>query len=286
MQRLQHISAEEGKDHGDWDLYLRQALFTFHAHTNQRLGSMPFFFQFSVEPVLPSTSVANTPLSRMEPAEAAEYRRGHVQDLSKYHTDTARKYHAALKRLAKSRDDPYPANPIIVGVLVMRIPLNHKSKLYPGWDGPFVILDSTEKDVYQLATANSHILENLVNVQCLRKLNEDEHEQYTGDFWAASSRLKLHDKYAQDQKALQDLDVELKKATIVNLEVQRLGKPAPLDGIAEIRSQMCQVERQLRSDKDLRPPLPHRLPQSLANVFSAYSHASVKRRDLFSFFSI
>ena len=104
-------------------------------------------------------------------------------------------------------------------------------------------LDSIEKDVYQLATANSHILKNLVNVQCLHKLNEDEHEQYTGDFWAASSRLKLYDKHAQDQKALQDLDVELKKVTIANLEAQRLSKPAPLDGIAEIRSQMCQIER-------------------------------------------
>ena len=101
---------------------------------------MPFFFQFSVEPVLPSTSVANTSLSRVEPAEAAEYRRGHVQDLSKYRTDAAKKYHVALERLAKSRDDSYPANPIIVGDLVMRIPLNRKLKLHPGWDGPFVIL--------------------------------------------------------------------------------------------------------------------------------------------------
>ena len=61
IQRLQRISAEEGNNRRDWDLYLRQALFTFHAHTNQRFGTTPFFLQFGVEPVLPSTSVANAP---------------------------------------------------------------------------------------------------------------------------------------------------------------------------------------------------------------------------------
>jgi len=40
----------------------------------------------------------------------------------------------------------------------MRAPLKRKSKLRPRWEGPFVVLDSTEKDVYQLATANGYIL--------------------------------------------------------------------------------------------------------------------------------
>ena len=135
----------------------------------------------------------------------------------------------------------------------MRSPRNRKSKLHPPWDEPFVVLDSTDKDVYQLATANGHILGNLVNVQRLRKLNETERKQYTGDFWAASKRLKLHDKRARDQKHLQDLDVELKKATIANLEAQKLGKPAPLDKIAEISTQRRQAEQRLRSDADPRP---------------------------------
>ena len=84
----------------------------------------------------------------------------------------------------------------------MRTPLNRKSKLHPKWDGPFVVLDSTDKDVYQIAIANGHILSNLVNAARLRKLNESERKQYTGDFWEASNRLKLHDQRARDQKQL------------------------------------------------------------------------------------
>ena len=254
IQRLQRISAEEGNDRRDWDLYLRQALFAFHAHTNQRLGSTPFFLQFGVEPVLPSTSVVNTPLTRVELAEATEHRQKHVQDLSKYRTEAAERYRTALERMAKSRDDSYPTSPIIIGDLVMRVTLNRKSKLHPPWDGPFVVLDSTDKDTYQLATANGHILENVVNADRLRKLNETERKQYTGDFWAASERLKLHDKRARDQTELHDLDVKLKNATIANLEAQKLGKPAPLDKVAEVSSQKRQLERQLQSDTDSGPP--------------------------------
>ena len=82
------------------------------------------------------------------------------------------------------------------------------------WDGPFVVLDSSDKIDYQLATANGHILENLVNVKRLRKLDKNERKQYTDDFWEASSRLKLHDKRAKDRKQLHDLDLQLKKATL------------------------------------------------------------------------
>ena len=254
QQRLQRISAEKGNDRRDWDLYLRQALFAFHAHTNKRLGSSPFFLQFGVEPVLPSTSLANTSLTRVELAEAVEHRRKHVQNLSKHRNDAAKKYYAALERLAKSRDDSsYLTTPILNGDLVMRSPLNRKTKLHPQWDGPFVVLDSSDKDVYQLATANGHILGNLVNVERLRKLDENERKQYTGDFWEASSRLKLHDQRAKDQKQLQDLDVQLKKATLDNLEAQKLGRPAPLDKIAEISSQKRQIEKELQSDPPAAP---------------------------------
>ena len=133
----------------------------------------------------------------------------------------------------------------------MRSPLNRKSKLHPGWDGPFVVLESSDKDTYQLATSNGHILENLVNLNRLRKLDENERKRYTGDFWAASERLKLHDRRARDQQQLQNLDDELRKATLANLEAQKLGKPAPLNQIAEISSRKRQVERQIA---DSSPP--------------------------------
>ena len=199
-RHLQCISAEKGNDRSDWDLYLRQALFAFHAHKNRRLGATPFYLQYGVEPVLPSTSIPNTPVTQVELAEAAEYRRHHVQDLSKHRTDAAKKYHTSLERLAKSTDDnSYSATPIIFGDLVMRASLNRKSKLHPRWDGPFVVLDSSEKDVYQLATANGHVLENLVNRKRLRKLDQDKRKQYTNNFWEASNRLKLHDERAHNQ---------------------------------------------------------------------------------------
>jgi hypothetical protein len=208
-------------------------------------------------------------------AEAVEYRRKHVQDLSKHRTDAAKKYHAALERLAKSRDNSaYFTTPIIHGDLVMRAPLNRKTKMHPKWDGPFVVLDSSDKDDYQLATANGHILENLVNVDRLRKLDENERKQYTGDFWEASSRLKLHDKRAKDQKQLQDLDVQLKKATLENLEAQKLGKPAPLNKIADLSSQRRQVEQELHSDPPsapaAAPPPPPDLGQRVRRLPSRF----------------
>ena len=253
VQRLQRISAEERHDKRRWDEYLRQAVFAFHAHVNRRTGQTPFFLQYGVEPVLPSTSVVNTPITLVELAEATQHRREHVQDLSKYRTEAAERYLAALERLAKSRDDSaYLQSPILAGDLVMRTPLNRKSKLHPRWDGPFVVLDSSDKDVYQLGTANGHILENLVNVSRLRKLDEPERRNYIGEFWDASSRLKVRDQRAKDQKQLHDLDVRLKEAMIANLEAQRRGEPAPLTQIADISSQRRQLERQLESE---RPPI-------------------------------
>jgi len=130
----------------------------------------------------------------------------------------------------------------------MRSPINRKTKLHPRWDGPFVVLDSTDKDVYQLGTANGYILENLVNVDRLRKLNESERRSYIGDFWDASSRLQAQDQRARAQGQLHELDVKLRKATIANLEAQCRGERAPLDQIAEISSQRRQLERELHSD--------------------------------------
>ena len=250
IQRLQWISAEEGHDKRRWDEYLRQAVFGFHAHVNRRTGQTPFFLQYGVEPVFPSTSVVNVPITRVELAEATQYRREHIQDLSKHRTEAARKYHTALERLVKSRDDSaYLQSPILLGDLVMRTPLNRKSKMHPRWDGPFVVLDSSDKDVYQLGTANGHILENLVNVSRLRKLDESERRSYIGDFWAASSRLKIRDQRAKDQRQLHDLDIRLRETTIANLEAQRRKEPAPLTEIAKISSQKRQLERQLESEK-------------------------------------
>jgi len=80
----------------------------------------------------------------------------------------------------------------------MREALNRKSKIHPRLDGPFVAIASTEKDVYQLSTPNGYILQNLVNLDRLRKLSLPEIEQYTSEFWHASKRLKLYDRQAKE----------------------------------------------------------------------------------------
>jgi hypothetical protein len=183
IERLQRISAEKGHKLEDWDLYVRQAIFAFHAHTNLRLSTSPFFLQYGVEPVLPSQPISSTPLTRVEVAEATQHRRQHVHDLSKYRTDVAQRYQTAIERLAKSRDDTaFMDGPIMPGDLVMRTPLNRKSKLHPKWDGPFVVLASTDTDVYQLATANGHILNNLINQARIRKLTLEEVDNYCNEF--------------------------------------------------------------------------------------------------------
>jgi hypothetical protein len=132
--------------------------------------------------VLPSTSVINAPITRVELAEAAQHRQQYVQDLTKYRTDAANKYQSALEQLVNARDDSAFQTPILIGDLVMRTPINNKSKLHPRWDGPFVVLDFSDKDVYQLGTANGYILNNFVNGSRLRKLSESERKSYIGDF--------------------------------------------------------------------------------------------------------
>lgn len=152
VQRLQRMSVD---DRNNWDQYLRRALFAFHAHTNARLGCSPFFLQYGVDPVLPSSATIQqeAPLSDVELEEARTARKTYVQDLQKYRTGAVDKYHAGLERIAAKLDE-YSKESIIPGDLVMReVPSG--SKMQPKWDGPFVVLASSDKDVYQLATDSS-----------------------------------------------------------------------------------------------------------------------------------
>jgi len=118
-------------------------------------------------------------------------RQHHVQNLGKYRTDAAEKYRDAFRKLADNRDDNYPEKAIAAGDLVMRKPINLRNKLWPSWDGPFVVVDYTDKDTYQLGSANGYIVRRLVNGERLRKLSEKELKKYRGEFWNASSRLKV-----------------------------------------------------------------------------------------------
>ena len=213
---------------------VRQALFAFATHTSRRFGATLFYMQYGVEPTLPFTSIIDLPITRVELAEAAEFRKNQVQDLSKYRTEAAKRYQTALKRLAAARDEMAFDSPIVPGDLIMREPLNRKSKLHPAWDGPFVVLESSESDAYQLSTANGHVLQNLVNGSRLRKLNLEERKRYVGEFWEASKRLRSQDERARQDRELRDIDMRLRKATLDNLEAQKRGERVTLDQHAQI----------------------------------------------------
>jgi transposase InsO family protein/uncharacterized protein (UPF0335 family) len=219
VKRLQRMTTE---DRENWDLYVRKALFAFHAHVNQRIGCSPFYLQYGIEPVLPSTSetLLEVPLTNVEQETAKLARQEYVQDLRKYRTEAADRYRMALERLASQRDEA-PTEPILAGNLVMRNIPNPKSKLHPQWDGPFVVLDVSDKDTYQLATANGYIVKNLINGARIRKLTADERTKYQNEFWNASERLKLHDRRAEREQQLHEVNKRLKEATLENLQAQR-----------------------------------------------------------------
>jgi hypothetical protein len=123
-------------------MYIPRALFAFHAHTNKRWGTSPFYLTYGIKPILPHQT--STPISRVERAEAAEQRRKALQTLQTHRTDAAKRYRAALKQLADQRDDTSFAGPIIEGDLVMRKVQSRKTKLHPKWDGPFVVYEVTD----------------------------------------------------------------------------------------------------------------------------------------------
>ena len=158
----------------------------------------------------------------------------------------------------------------MAGDLVMRDIPNPKSKLHPRWDGPFVILDASDKDTYQLATANGHIIKNLVNSARVRKLTVEERTQYRNEFWNASSRLRLHDKRAEQEQQLHDVNKRMREATLEHLQAQRrppaASPPAttsdnppprdPPDGlekVAEIVKEKRQLEQALKSAPEVVP---------------------------------
>src|SRR5579859_4055106 len=248
VQRLQRIGADDGHSVNEWDTYLPQALLAFHAHQNSRTGCSSFYLQYGIEPRLLITSMLISPATSLEIAQAKHDRRTYVQDLSKHRTDAGKKYREALEKLVLNRDESaFAKDPIMPGDLVMRSLLSRKSKLHPRWDGPFVVIDSTEKDVYQLATASGYKLQHLVNVARLRKLSADERAKYVGDFWAASERLKLHDRIAHDQGQLSDVNKRLAEATTRQLEAQQQGRRADLSEIADISKEKRDLEASLKN---------------------------------------
>jgi len=103
----------------------------------------------------------------------------------------------------------------------MRKPINLKNKLWPKWDGPFVVLEYTDKDTYQLGSSNRYVVRNLVNGARIRKLSSNELKKYRGGFWHASGRLKAVDERAKRENELHEAEMAMRKVALANMEAQR-----------------------------------------------------------------
>ena len=97
-----------------------------------------------------------------------QQRQHYIQNLGKYRTDAAQKYRDAFTRIADKHDENFD-KAITAGDLVMRKPINFRNKLWPKWDGPFVVVDYTDQNTYQLGSANGYVIRRLVNgeLSCL-----------------------------------------------------------------------------------------------------------------------
>jgi len=239
-RRLQRLCQDNSKE---WDDNLDQAKFAYLVHNNKRFGQSPFYLTYGTEPILPSeenTTPNDKPLSATELDEMQQRRQHHVQNLGKYRTDAAQKYRDAFAKLADTRDDNYIDKAISAGDLVMRKPINIRNKLWLKWDGPFIVVDYTDQNTYQLGTANGYIVRRLINGERLRKLSEKEVKRYRGEFWHASSRLKVYDERAKKENELHDAEIEMRKVALENMRLQKEAAElrAKADADAEEKAQV------------------------------------------------
>ena len=125
----------------------------------------PFKLQYGVEPQLPTAEAG--PVTRLEKAITIDNHQ-RIRNLAKYRAVAAECYNAAIQCLADAWDNTaFLTDLLRPDDLVMHFLITCKSKLYPKWDGPFVVLEVTDKDAVQLALANGYIINNLVNKACL-----------------------------------------------------------------------------------------------------------------------
>ena len=145
----------------------------------------------------------------------------------------------------EDRDEKYLESGIASGDLVMRKPINLKNKLWPKWDGPFVVLEYTDQNTYQLGSSNGYVVRNLVNGERIRKLTAKELKKYQGGFWHASGRLKVYDEKAKRENELHDAEMAMRKVALANMEAQR--KAAELKAQREVdHREMEKAEKEAR----------------------------------------
>jgi len=92
---------------------------------------------------------------------------------------------------AAQHEEEYREAGLGIGDLVKR---RHEAgtKLHPRWDGPFIIRDVTDKNVYQLQTRNGYVLKSLYNGARLRRYFPPSDSDLS--LWFASSGLRKKEK--------------------------------------------------------------------------------------------
>ena len=170
-----------------------------------------------------STSALTEPISPTELEDIHQHRREHIQNLGQYRAEAAEKYREAYRKLADARDDQYLDSGIAAGDLVMRKPINLKNKIWPKWDGPFIVLEYTDKNTYQLGSSNGYVVRNLINGERIRKLSSKELKKYRGGFWHTFGRLKANDERAKRENELHEADMAMRRVALANMEAQVKG---------------------------------------------------------------
>lgn len=134
--------------------------------------TLQVFWHLENSQPLPSQPLENiiVPLTEEEQDSLSFKRLNHVQDLSKYRAEANDLSLKRLEQEALRRENHYIELGISIGNTVMRYRTNRANKLEPKWDGPFTVIDSSDKNTYQLQTPNGYVLRQLVNGEKLRKI--------------------------------------------------------------------------------------------------------------------
>jgi len=107
---------------------------------------------------------------------------------TKYRTEAAERYHAAIEMLASAKADTVFPDSIIPGDFVMRSVSNRQMTLHSEWDGRFVV-DLTSKDTYRLPTGNGYTLPKFGTLPAFGIWTRtNERAKHTGDLCEASHR--------------------------------------------------------------------------------------------------
>jgi hypothetical protein len=125
---------------------------------------------YGKEPRLPderTQEVLKTPPSDREIELLRERRLEHLQDLVPYREEATAKAEERMAKEAARCEDDYREDPLGPGDFVLR---QHEAltKLHLRWDGPFVVRNTTDKNVFQLQTRNGYVLRHLYNKNHLR----------------------------------------------------------------------------------------------------------------------